>query len=570
MNIWTRGLIVGAALLTGCVGKVEPPPGGTPGGTGAVPGTGPGAGTGNGTGINPGGSGGIAGPVGPATSCAPGIPATSQLPRLTRLQYDNTIKELLGLDTQPSSMLAPDTTGSVDQRAWDGFQAAADSLSQAVIATAASKAKVIPCAPSGDGAACAKTFIDTFGKRAFRRPLTADETARFNALYTNRTMLTAAGTFDQAAQMLIKAFLMSPSFLIKGETSEATPENGAYLLNGYEVASRLSYMLWNSMPDDALFTAAAGGQLNTSAGILTQAQRMLKDPRARAMVGAFHQTYAHMGEGTRWADYARDTTLYPNFDKALIPMLAEETRRFFDYLTFDKNGTFKDLLTSPVAFVNASLAPIYGVTGSYGTDYTMVTLDKATRSGVFTRAGFLAAYSLFNRPSPILRGAFIQKEVLCTTIAPPPPGVEGTPLPTTGATNRERVDQQTAGAECATCHHTVINPTGYTLENYDAIGAYQPNEAGMPVNATADVIIDGKTVSVNGPVDLMNKVAASAQAQSCYAQKWVESAYQRVLTPQDVCTVQNLATKVGQDGYPIVSLIAELTQSQSFRYRAKE
>jgi len=156
-----------------------------------------------------------------------------------------------------------------------------------------------------------------------------------------------------------------------------------------------------------------------------------------------------------------------------------------------------------------------------------------------------------------------------TTIAPPPPGVEGTPLPTTGTTNRERVDQQTAGAECVSCHHSVINPTGYTLENYDALGAYQANEAGMPVNSQADVMIDGKAVSVSGPTDLMNKIAVSAQAQSCYAKKWVESAYQRVLTPQDACTAQGLATKIAQDGYTVLSLVADLTQSQSFRYRAK-
>lgn len=564
MNTWTRRIIGAVALFAGCVGSVETPPGGSPGqpgsGTGSV-GVGPGGGAAGGIGTIPGGG---------ATTCVPGVPATSQMPRLTRLQYDNTIKELLGLDTQPSAMLAPDTTGSVDQRAWDGFQAAAESLSQAVLTTAAAKAKVIPCAPSGDGAACAKTFIDSFGKKAFRRPLTADESARFNALYANRMTLTAGGTFEQAAQLIIKAFLMSPSFLTKGEISEATPENGTFLLSGYEVATRLSYTLWNSMPDEALFTAAAGGKLNTTAGILAEAQRMLKDVRARAMVGAFHEGYAHMGEGTRWADYARDAALYPTFDKATIPMMAEETRRIFDYLTFEKNATFKELLTSPVAFVNAPLASLYGVPGTFGTDYTMVSLDPATRSGVFTRAGFLAAYSLFNRPSPILRGAFLQKEVLCTTIAPPPPGVEGTPLPTTGVTNRERVEQQTAGAECATCHHTVINPTGYALEAYDAIGAYQPNEGGRAVDATANVLIDGKAVPVTGAVDLMNKIAASAQAQRCYAQKWVESAYQRVLTPQDVCTVQGLAAKVGQNGYTVVNLVADLTQSPSFRYRAKE
>ena len=250
------------------------------------------------------------------------------------------------------------------------------------------------------------------------------------------------------------------------------------------------------------------GKLTTAAGILTEAQRMLEDPKARTRVSEFHQQYAHMGEGTRWAEITRDPTLYPAFAPAMTPLLSEETKRFFDYIVFEKGGTFRDLLTSPVGFVNATLAPLYGLNpGQYGANLTKVDLDPATRSGVFTRAGFLASYSLYDRASPILRGAFIQKEVLCTAIPPPPPGVEGTPFPTTGATNRERVNAQTASTECAGCHHTLINPTGFALEAYDAIGALQTKEkdTGAPINTMADVLIGPNAVSVAGPVDLMDE-----------------------------------------------------------------
>jgi hypothetical protein len=468
-------------------------------------------------------------------------------------------------------MLAPDTPGSVDQRAWDGYQAAANSLSEQIMADPAARARVIPCTPDADGSACARQMIVEFGQRAFRRPLTEAEIARFETLYASRATITATGSFDEAAQLIVRSFLLSPSFLTRAETAEA-PDGEYFVLSGHEVASRLSYMLWGSMPDDALSAAAAAGALSTPEGILLEAQRMLADPKARAMVGGFHQSYAHMGEGTRWADISRDATVYPAFNEAMVPAMSAETERFFDYVTFELGGTFQDLLTLPVAFVNADIAPLYGLDATaFGPELTRVDLDPATRSGVFTRAGFLASHSSFNRTSPILRGAFLQKEVLCTAIGTPPPDAEGTALPTEGlTTNRERVDAQTSAPACATCHHNYINPTGFAMETYDAIGAYQDMESGVAIDATADVLIGQTSVSVNGPVELMQAIANSPEAQTCYARRWVQYAYERSLTNEDSCTVENIAAKLTQGGYTIVNLIADLTQSQAFRYRALE
>jgi hypothetical protein len=507
------------------------------------------------------------------TVCTPGVPGTSQLPRLTGAQYDNTIRDLLGITNQPSSMLAPDGTGSVDQRAWDGYQAAGAALAQQVMADATLRAKVIPCTPTGDGSACAQQIISTFGPRAFRRPLTTDETARFTALYTNRAQLTATGTFDEGAQLVIQGFLVSPSFVTRAEISQTT-QGQVYALNGYEVASRLSYMLWGSMPDDMLFSKAASGALSTQAGILAEAQRLLADPKARAKVGDFHAHYSLMGPATRWSEVAHDPTLFPAFKDAMVPELTDEAQRFFDYITFDQNGTFQDLITKPVAFVNKDLAPIYGLDPSqFGTDLTPVSLDPAQRAGVFTHAGFLSAFSSYDRTSPILRGAFLEKQVLCRPIGSPPPGASTTPLdPTTGTTNRQRVAAQTSGAACASCHSDIVNPAGFALESYDGIGAWQTKEqgSGAAIDSTADVLVGAASVHVGGPVDLMKAIAASPEGQSCYAQRWVTYAYERDLTTQDVCTVQALSTKLAQGNYTIRSLIADLTQSDSFRYRATE
>jgi hypothetical protein len=578
MNTWTRTIIVGVALLTGCEGSIggsktsgtgSGSSTGTAGNTSVVTGTG-------GTNVVSTGTAGTTA-VDP-TVCTPGIPATSQLPRLTRAEYDRTILELLSLDVQPSSMLAPDTLGSVDQRAWDGYQAAADSLATQVMANPTAKMKVLGCTATGDGTACATSFISSFGRRAFRRPLTTAETARFQALYTNRMMITQNGTFDQAVQVILKAFLLSPTFLTKAEFSEATPEGSSYALNSWEMASRLSYTLWGTMPDDALFTAAMANQLTTPADILAQAQRMVMDPKARAKTAAFHMAYAHQGGGDdRWAQAAHDPALFSNFKVAMVPLLTEEAKRFFEYVTFDLKGSFQDLLTKPIAFVNKDLAPIYGLDpAAFGTDLKVTDLNGSQRAGVFTNAGFLASYSSYNRTSPILRGAFLERDILCRQMPPPDPNAFSTALPPASAdldTNRKQVTQQTSPANCVSCHGPVVNPPGFALEAFDSIGSWQTTEkgTGAMIDSTADVLIGDKTVHVTGPVDLMKAIASSPEGQGCYARQMVTFAYERALTSQDVCTAQMLAAKMGQSTpYSIVSMLTDLTQTQSFRYRVKE
>ena len=282
-----------------------------------------------------------------------------------------------------------------------------------------------------------------------------------------------------------------------------------------------------------------------------------------------------MGDATRWSEAAHDPTLYPQFKPSMVPMLADEAARFFDYITFDYSsgaGTFQDLILKPVAFVNKDLAPIYGLDASkFTTTPALTNLDATQRAGIFTHAGWLASYSSYERTSPILRGAFLEKQVLCREIDAPPPGAATTPLPTTGSTNRERVAAQTGGEACASCHQDVVNPAGFAMEGFDSIGMLQTKEkvGGAAIDTTANVKIGEKTVPVTGALDLMKAIAASPEGQSCYARRWVNYAYERDLTSQDVCTVQKLATNMSGSGYTIQKLIADLTQSDSFRYRAK-
>ncbi len=605
MYTWTRPAIVATTLLAGCTGQIgSPTPGedrpGDTGTTGTSTTPGPvvdsdgnvdldGDGNIDGQGIDTDGDGQIDGvdtdgdgqidevidptPLLPPSQCTPGvIPATSQLPLLTNAQYDNTLRDLVGVTaTLPSTVLAPDGD-VVDQRKWERYQATAATLAAEIMADAAARAKAITCTPTGTGEECAAHLVADFGSRAFRRPLTDTETAGYLELYANKDSLTETGSFDEAAQLILEAFLQSPQFLARPEMN-ATAEGDYFALNGHELASRLSYMLWGTMPDPSLLEAATAGELSTKEGILAQAERMLLDPKARAQVATFHRKYAHMGAGTRWAEYQRSSDLYPAFHAGQIPAMSAETERMFDYLVFEQGGTFQDLLTSTVGFVNADLAPLYGLDAAdFGSEFEQVELDPATRKGVFTRAGFLSAFAYFDRPSSILRGAFLQKEILCEPIGAPPPEAEGTPLPDDPnlTTDRQRVDAQTAAAVCAQCHHTAINPTGFAMGSFDAVGQYQPNENGAPIDTTAEVPMDGRTVSVSGPGDLMTAIANSPQAQRCYAERWVEYAYQRVPNAADACVVESMAANIVQGDYTVQQLITDLTQSDSFRLRALE
>lgn len=575
MNTWTRRIIVPALLATSCLATF----GCTATLAGDQSGDQDADGNGDGAGKDGAGKGGSGQNGDPATKdpsvCVPGVPATSQLPRLTREQYDNTIRDLFGIDSQPSSMLEPDSIGSLGPQAWNGYKTAAAAVAAQVMTSAGARDRAIPCAPAGDSSACAAELIETLGRRAFRRPLDDEEKARFQALYTNRAELTPSGTFEEAAELIVEAFLLSPSFLMRAEIAE-TPEGEYFALSNHEVASRLSYLLWSSTPDDQLLDAADAGALSTPEQILEQARRMLADPRSHEMVKSFHAKYLHMGPGTRWAYIQRDRTLFPNFDEGVAPLLTEETQRFIHHIIFERGGTFQDLVTTPLGFVNASLAPFYGLNPARftGSELQPVELDAATRSGLFTRLGFLASQSSPDRTSPILRGAFLQKYVFCTDIPAPPMMAEGTPLPTDDSltTNRARVDAQTAPSNCSSCHHGYINPAGFALETYDAVGAYQETESfsGAPIDTAVELLIGSRaeTVPIDGPIELSSFIAQAPEAQRCYAQHWVKFAYQRDINSEDTCTVDDLSSKLTAGGYSVLNLMADLTQSPSFRYRA--
>ena len=390
-------LLAGLAACTGTAGE---------GNSGSSGSTGAGAGTTGLAGIGVGGAGGAGGLV--VSTCAPGIPVSSQIPRLTRVQYATVINELLGIKPGADVMdlIANDSTGSLTDVSWNGYLTAADMIATQVMASATSKAKFITC--DAAQATCLSDTIKAFGRKAFRRPVTDAEVTsfmRFNSL-------TQTHTPADVAEAILAAFLASPTFIMVPELAE-TPEGSAFKLNQYEIAAKLSLLLWNSLPDAALTAAADGNQLGTPDLVAQQAKRMLTDPKASGVATTFHNIYADNRTGSHWVNVSEhDTTRFPSFKPGSYNAAMQELDAFFVDMV-SGGGTFRDLFLSTTAFVTSDTAGIYGLNASsYGATPTKVALDATKRPGFLTRIAFLSTFSHFDATSPILRGAFITGRVL--------------------------------------------------------------------------------------------------------------------------------------------------------------
>jgi hypothetical protein len=533
-----------------------------------------------------GGMGGVAPPAssngggttnpstGGATACVPGIPVTSQLPRLTNAQYQRTVYDLLGV-IDPG-LLSVEQAGPITKPTWDGYTLSADAITNEVMGKPELKANFMKCTPEGDGDECLRATITEFGARAYRRPLTAEESAAYEDILAARAEITEGNTVDQVASVLLSTFLKSPSFIHRSELSQTQDANGNFTLSPYELASRLSYMLWGTMPDQELFDAAKNDALRTKDQVLAQAQRMVKDEKARSVVNEFHDKYLHISTSERWGATAKDTSLFPEFSPQVTGDMILETQMLFDEV-FTSGGSFQDLLLTKTAFVTARTAPLYGLTATgFGDTPTKTELD-ATRPGFLTRVGFLAAFSNQNRTNPIVRGAFILKDVMGMDPGPPPAAAADAVFPANDAalaTIRQKVEAMTSAKGCKECHEPYVNPPGFALEVFDTAGKVQSTEKGTatPIDSAVQfkTSTEATPVTIKTPVELMTAIANASTAQRYYAEQWVAKAYERPLTAADVCTVDALSTKVASGNYSLQDLLTDLTQQDLFMARKFE
>jgi len=505
-------------------------------------------------------------------TCKPALPQTSRLIRLTHRQYANTLAELMGEAVNVGAVLAPDPTPfrfdndaellRVSEPLARDYRRVAEDIGSRLAGNAERAKQLTECA--NQDTACATRFIKTFGAKVFRRPLRSEELTAFAKLYeVGRT----TGGFPVGIGWTVEAMLQTPDFLYRVSVDDQPGPEGLITPSAWELASLLSFTLWNSMPDDELFTAAAQGKLLGRVALREQVRRMLNDRRARDMVGDFHNQFM---EGKGFANLQRDPKVFPTFG-SLGPAMQKEIELFSTAAVLDDELPFAAFMTAPFTYLNGALAKLYGLPAPTNTDangFSRVTLDGGKRGGLLTQPGFLSSRAHQDASAPILRGTFVLKHALCMDLPPPPPDVDLTlPTPEPGMTTRELVTRITSGGACKSCH-SFINPIGFAFENFNAVGQWRDMDAGKPVDASGSVDLGEERVDFTGPMPLLNRLAQSPEAATCYAKNWLSFILARQLGEADRCLPESLAQLVGDNDLTIKDLIAQTVATRAFLYRA--
>jgi hypothetical protein len=505
-----------------------------------------------------------------AAQCATPSPGAAPLRRLTQSEYNNTVRDLLGDTTQPANQFPPDqqigdftntaVALTVPPLLAQAYQTAAEQLATTALSNPSSK--LVPCALTAGTDACAQSFIQSFGKQAYRRPLSTSEQTALFTLYQSNSM---GATFANGIQAIIEGVLQSADFLYRVEFGDTSQAQGSVLpLTPYEMASRLSYFLWDSMPDAALFAAADANQLGTKDEVATQARRLLQSPNARPAVQQFFLEWL---TETELPTISKSATVYPTFTSTLQSSMQNETEAFLDWVMWTSDHKLPTLLTSPVSFLNSELAAVYGVSGVTGTTLQQAQLDPTQRAGVLTQLSMMTLLGKPDRSSPVLRGKFIRDELLCQAIPPPPQNLVITPpMITPGVSTREAFVMHEAVAACKGCH-ALMDPIGFGFENYDGMGQFRTVDQGQPVDATGtltDTDVDGP---FNNAIDLIKRLAGSQQVSDCFATEWFRYAFGRGESTDDTCSLQSLKGAFTSSQFDIQELLVAVTQTDAFRYR---
>ncbi|MEO5770031.1 MAG: DUF1592 domain-containing protein [Polyangia bacterium] len=560
------------------------------------------AGSGGAADTGGGGSGGGVGPDGPGGAGTGGLapvagvegsfiapPALDRPPspedagplalrRLTVREYSNTVSDLLGIPVsgnlpfpvdQPNStgFLAPTDVTLLDAERLVGV---AERLATAAMAAGTIP---VPCgaapapAPGAAATACATEFIATFGRRAFRRPLSALEASELLDVFS---VTTAYGLdFRTSLVHVISALLQSGSFLYHWELADAAParDGSLVVLGPHQVASRLSYLLWATMPDEALLAAADTNNLATPEELLAQAKRMFTDvARMKNGLASFHDQWLRV---TGLDDLWKDPAKYPTFTPGLAAAFAEESHAYVSsVLSGGGDGTLKTLLTAPYSYANEPLAALYGVVGG-GEAFPRVQLNATQRAGILTQPAFLASGATPTDTNPIKRGSVVWRRLLCGVPAStlhPDDDIPGPVIP--GASNRARYGRLSQPT-CAGCHSS-FDPLGFAFEHYDAIGAYQTSDNGATVDASGEVMTPGGVkLAFRDAVDLATGLADSDEVKWCLTRHWFRYLMGRMDTAADLGSMER-AYRAGAavPGFSVPDLLTTAAQTKVFRYRA--
>ena len=547
------------ALLAGCNSNVAP--GDAPGSNGSQGGSGSQVGT----------------PGTPAVCSAEGVPRTA-LRRLTRFEYENSARDLLKVDASVASDLpADEITNSYDNNAAVLTVSSLHAEQYVLVSEALAKQAVqnlsnlTTCDTAAMGEeACASAFAKDFGRRAFRRPTTAADEQLLMAAYTaGRT----GGSYAEGIEVMIRAALQSSHFLYRLETTPpADPAQKTVPLSQFELATRLSYLVWGSGPDDALLDVAARGELATKEQVATKAREMLAQPQARRAVSHFFEQWA----GTRRLDItSKASALFPNFNGEMRDAMARELPAFIEGVVWAGDRTLRSLLTAQVAYVSGPLAELYGVTppaSSNGAPVAVNLPENQGRSGILTQAAVMAVQAHPDQTSPVLRGKFVRAMLLCQPPQPPPPDINvSVPSIDQGGTARERFSAHlTAGTTCNGCH-SLMDPLGLSFEHFDATGRYRETDNGRALDVSGEVIgatDEALNKPFNGAKELGEMLSASPQVMECVATQWFRFAAGRTEEPADSCSLASMSQAFSQSNGDLVELMVATTQTDAFFYRS--
>ncbi|HEY6881290.1 MAG TPA: DUF1592 domain-containing protein [Polyangiales bacterium] len=487
---------------------------------------------------------------------------------MTHREYGNAVRDLLGAtasvptfaaDTQPDLF---DTMADqhVSSLLADEYLDAAIELAEGIGDVNA----LVGCAPAAANDACARNFIQRFGRRVYRRPLTSDEQARLSALYDSTRTAADAAT---AVRALVTALLSSPNFLFRPEWGEGTSAiAGARNASQYERATRLSFLLWSSIPDDTLLDAAAAGKLASKEQLTAQAERMLDDARTRDANFHFYEQWFGL---PLLQSASKDVSVYPSFSDGLRSAMLEETRRFVDHVVWEDDAKLSTMLTASYSFVNKSLGLLYGVPApSNDQTYAQTELNPEERSGILTQASVLTAYAGSNESSPVKRGKWVRTRMLCQDLPAPPAGVPALPDIAEGVSTRERFAQHTSAPACASCHK-LIDGIGFGLEAYDGIGSFRTKDHGVSVDASGSLVSTDIDGSYEGGPALAALLARSQQVSDCAVTQWFRYTQGRREDTEDACSLQALKRSFAANDGDLRQLLLDLVTSDAFaNYRA--
>lgn len=422
--------------------------------------------------------------------------------------------------------------------------------------------KLFACHPSGNhGSSCARTIVGSLAERAFRRPVSNGEIERLTGFV--QMAQDAGDSFEAGVGVALKAILVSPHFLFRIERDPAPDDPaGPHPIGDFELASRLSYFLWSSMPDDELFRAAREGRLRQHAALQAQIARMLRDPKASALADNFAGQWLEL----RNLDSVKpDPDRFPQFDADLRDAMRSETRMFFESIV-KEDRSILDFINGRYTFLNERLANHYGIKGVEGAEMRRVALDGVQRSGVLTQGSVLTVSSYPTRTSPVLRGKWILENVLAAPPPPPPPGVANLDEQSVGLSGslRQQMEKHRSNATCASCHAR-MDPIGFGMENYDAIGAWRDKDGNFPIDASGN-LPSGQ--SFRSSAELKNILLADKAAFTrCLTEKMLTYALGRGLERYDKPAINSISRQVAADGYRFSALVEGIVESLPFQMR---